>query len=635
MKRLFKIIILCSIMFTGIFPINIHAQFSGEQQKDNKQEINWESPYYVGTDVQPAKRTIGPQPHLYASIPDISSIDVAANYLYSQLKNCETYVTIRYHGDFNDFEEIVRTSFYRASGFENVAIKKDDYVKYNIHSYYAEGSMYDYDSFYITFTFDYLASKFENAQVNQKASLILKSLNLSKDSDYIKTKKIYDYITETVTYDNTFTKYSAYNALIEGNSVCQGYSLAMYKLLEQSNVNTRIISSKKMDHAWNIVSLGGKYYGIDATWDAGRYPDYDYFLKVGSAFNHTPDPEFLTNQFLNNFPMASTSYRIVDGIKITPSNVTVSVGKSFKASAVITPSTATNKKVTWSSGNTKIITVDANGNVKAVGAGTTYLYAKSAEGTQSKVLIKVIQMPKTITLNPSSATVSTGASFKIKPILTPSNAYNKVTYRSGNTRVATVDANGTVKALLPGQIYIYATTANGIESKMVLKVVQAPTKITLNPTSATISVGKSFKATAVVTPSNAANKSVTYSSGNTKIITVDAAGNVKAVGPGTTYLYAKTSNGIVIKSLIKVISYPTKITANPSKATISVGKGFQAKAIIAPTNATTSISYESSNPKVFTVDKNGYVKAVGSGSATLTIKTSNGLKATSIITVVK
>ena len=106
-----------------------------------------------------------------------------------------------------------------------------------------------------------------------------------------KLKMIYDYICSNVTYDYSHLsdptyqlQYTAYAALINGTSVCQGYAVLFYRMALQSGVDARLISGTGNGgpHAWNIVKIGSYYYNLDSTWDAGN-SYYYYFLKNDSS----------------------------------------------------------------------------------------------------------------------------------------------------------------------------------------------------------------------------------------------------------------------------------------------------------------------------------------------------------------
>ena len=78
---------------------------------------------------------------------------------------------------------------------------------------------------------------------------------------------LHDYLVTNAEYDTTYSRYNAYNALVEGSSVCQGYSLAFKCLMNQIGVGCDIVTSQELRHAWNLIELGGEYFYVDATWD--------------------------------------------------------------------------------------------------------------------------------------------------------------------------------------------------------------------------------------------------------------------------------------------------------------------------------------------------------------------------------
>jgi len=133
---------------------------------------------------------------------------------------------------------------------------------------------------------------------------------------YDKVNVIYRYICNNVEYDYTTeddSKYSAYSAIIEGKSVCQGYSLVLYRMLLKAGVNCRVITSNELDHMWNIVKIGDCYYNVDVTWDDERYAvdgRFIYFLKGSAKFeNHSPiDDEYESDEFKNDYPISSENY---------------------------------------------------------------------------------------------------------------------------------------------------------------------------------------------------------------------------------------------------------------------------------------------------------------------------------------
>ncbi len=163
------------------------------------------------------------------------------------------------------------------------------------------------------------------------------------------------------------------------------------------------------------------------------------------------------------------------------------------------------------------------------------------------VIIAPRRIPVTgITLNRTDMTLKPGETGPLTAALAPSDATNKaVTWKSSDTNVATVE-NGVVKAVNAGSATITVTTADGGKTASCAVTVVNPTVsvtgVSLNKTTAKMTVGDSETLTAAVAPSNATNKSVTWKSSNAEVATVEN-GVVKAVKAGTATITVTTVDG--------------------------------------------------------------------------------------------
>ena len=146
----------------------------------------------------------------------------------------------------------------------------------------------------------------EKALTNYIQNTILPQLSLGGKTTYQKVQAIYNWITANVKYDYShmndptyWPQYTAYAAAVQKKAVCQGYANLFYRLANDAGVDCRIITGKAYnddgtaDHAWNIVRMeDGKYYCLDATWDAGLKPEkYEYFLKGLTSFSRDHQAE--------------------------------------------------------------------------------------------------------------------------------------------------------------------------------------------------------------------------------------------------------------------------------------------------------------------------------------------------------
>jgi endo-1,4-beta-D-glucanase Y len=171
-------------------------------------------------------------------------------------------------------------------------------------------------------------------------------------------------------------------------------------------------------------------------------------------------------------------------------------------------------------------------------------------------------------------------------------------------------------------------------------VVNVPvTGVAVSPTSATINTGATQQLTATVSPSNATNKNVSWSSSNTAVATVNSSGVVTGVAAGNATITVTTQDGNkTATSAITVSSVNVRVTGvtiSPTSATIAAGSTQQLVATVAPSNATNkNVSWSSSNTAVATVNSSGLVTGAAAGSATITVTTQDGNKtASSSITV--
>lgn len=179
----------------------------------------------------------------------------------------------------------------------------------------------------------------------------------------------------------------------------------------------------------------------------------------------------------------------------------------------------------------------------------------------------------------------------------------------------------------------------------------AVTKITVIPKSHIINVGGKISLYAVVEPSNAADKTVKWSSSNTSIATVDNKGLVIGKSAGVVTIIATTSNGKKATSIVTVNAssvtpdnpiptssdvLPTEVSINPTLLTIIVGESITINATISPSNVTNkNLIWSSSDSSIAEVNSNGLVTAKKEGKVSVIVKTFNGKTASVAITVIK
>ena len=330
----------------------------------------------------------------------------------------------------------------------------------------------------------------------------------------------------------------------------------------------------------------------------------------------------------------------VSGISLNKTSTSIYVGSYETLVATVTPSDASNKNVTWSSSNTNVATVDSNGKVTGIKAGTATITVKTNDGNKTAsctVTVKNVAATE-ISLNTNNKTLEKGSTFNLTATISPKNTTNKtITWTSSNTSVATVSSSGVVTAVKKGSAVITAKTSNGMTATCNVTVKVSVTGVTLNKTSANVNVGDNLTLVATVSPSDANNIAVTWTSSNSNIASVDSNGKVTGIKAGTATITVKTNDGNKTASCTVTVKNvaATEISLNTNNKTLEKGSTFNLTATISPKNTTNkTITWTSSNTSVATVSSSGVVTAVKKGSAVITAKTSNGLTATCNITVV-
>lgn len=324
----------------------------------------------------------------------------------------------------------------------------------------------------------------------------------------------------------------------------------------------------------------------------------------------------------------------VTGIKLYKTNTTINVGASEKIIATVTPSNAGNKEITWSSSNTSIVTVSADGTVHGVKEGTATVTARTKSGGKTATITVKVIIPKVqvngISLNKTATTLNIGSTEKLIATITPSNASNKgITWSSSNASVVTVTSDGTIKGIKEGTATVTAMTNDGgkTASTTVTVAPVAVTSVSLNKTSTSIKVGATEKVTATVSPSNATNKNVTWSSSNTAIATVATDGTIRGISVGTAIITVRTTDGNKTASITVTVTpiAVTGISLNKTSTSINLGETEKITATVSPSNATNkNVLWTSSNTDIATVATDGTVRGISDGITVITARTVDG-----------
>lgn len=324
---------------------------------------------------------------------------------------------------------------------------------------------------------------------------------------------------------------------------------------------TADITDRKVSFDMKANAMGG-----EATTD---YLDKEVIFSFHSVKNGTWYERVFnvskTNGTLTITPVAAADYTAVAAAKVTlnATSKKITTGKSFTLKATVAPSNTTDK-VVWKSSNTKVATVSANGTVKAVKAGTAVITATAGKVKATCKVTVANPVYKVTSIKLAAAPsryITAGKRVQLRATITPSNATNKaVTWKSSNTRIATVSSTGIVtfnKNAGGKKVTITATAKDGSKkyARITLACMKGSVKSIRLSGKTTVTNGQSTKVTAAVTSQGgSANRSLAWSSSNTKLATVDKYGKVKTIKgkKGTVTITAKATDGSGKKATFKI-----------------------------------------------------------------------------------
>ncbi|MBB2184440.1 Ig domain-containing protein [Lachnospiraceae bacterium MD1] len=290
-------------------------------------------------------------------------------------------------------------------------------------------------------------------------------------------------------------------------------------------------------------------------------------------------------------------------------NATVDIGKEFYIVAL----TSNGKLPSWKSSNTKVASVNTYGKVIAKKSGTATITAK-IKNAEASCKIKVNKT--VITISQTSASLERGETLTLSA---STSNHSKVVWKSSRKSVATIDENGTLTGIKPGETTITAT-ADG--SSVTCKVkVKYPT-IKLDKTKIKLFRGQTVKVNATV------SSSVTpvWKSNKKSVALVDQDGNITAVKNGTATITA-TVDGIS-KTCEVIVEKPT-ITLSAPELHLKVGDTSTVTAYVSSGN---SVVWSSSNSNVATVNSSGTISALQKGRAYI-YATEDGTKVRCVVYV--
>ncbi len=375
---------------------------------------------------------------------------------------------------------------------------------------------------------------------------------------------------------------------------------------------------------------------------------YRLRMWVAEDYTHTQDSN--TFEATVNVYGKDVAVEGANGITLSKSSLTMQKGETKQISATITPASAKNKNLIWTSLNPSVAKVDSEGNITAVLTGTARIKVQTSDKSKfAECVVTVVDADaESVSLNTESVTLVRGSTNQLTATVLPVDASDKsVTWSSGSNGIATVSSTGLVTAVGIGVTTITVETVNGKTAECEVTVV-APSVDTITISGAnTVDIGTTTQLSIAnasgETTGEVSSLDLVWSSSDTTKATVSSNGLVTGIGAGSVTITASvkeypdiytTKTITVQKPEIREITMSSDTTINTGNTTI-----FMIALNPADVRNKADIVWTSSNTSVATIPQECAgqtyceIEGLTEGSTTITARTTNAIYDTATLTV--
>ncbi|MBE5943137.1 MAG: hypothetical protein E7264_11460 [Lachnospiraceae bacterium] len=343
----------------------------------------------------------------------------------------------------------------------------------------------------------------------------------------------------------------------------------------------------------------------------------------------------------------------VTDVILAKETLSIEVGNRAYVEPTVLPANADDTSVTWSSSDDSVVSIDAaTGVITANAAGTATITVTTNDGGYEATCEVTVTEPEEtettvkvtgITIHPLEEDVQVGDTFTLTAEITPDNATNQdVIWLSSDVDVADINQDGEVTTYAVGEVTFTAIAADsGKSAGYTIEVLPlAVTSVELTDTILYMEIGEKYGLGYNIFPADASNQDVTWSSSDESVVSVSAAGRIRALRVGTATITITTEDGGYEDSC-DVVVLPTmveEITLSSTSVALEVGGVQQLSAYVYPSDATDkTVAWSSSNPSVATVSSNGKVTAIAEGTANIIVEAcdDSGVQSICVVTVTK
>lgn len=377
-------------------------------------------------------------------------------------------------------------------------------------------------------------------------------------------------------------------------------------------------------------------------------------ITLGSrVFSNTPNVVVLVHEGSKAEEYAKNNtiaYKNINSyLNLDRKELTLKADALYRMNVIQSPYTLMdNTKLIWSSSDDSVASVNEDGVITALKAGTATITVQNANGQSDicEITVDGTVVPiESITLDANTLIIKKGTKTGIGANILPKNTTNDkgITWSSDNPEIATISSTGILFAKKPGTVTITGTASNGMSDQCVVTITSEISTVSMNVTAMNLEIGTSQSLRASIDPVDTTDdKTLTWKSSNEKVAAVDQNGKVDAIAKGTATITVRTMNGRTAECVVTVnaefVEIPIEsVTLNTGDVSLEEGSTKALSATVLPKNTTMdkTLTWSSDDESIASIDDKGKVIAHNEGMTTIRTTTVNGKEASCRIIVEK
>lgn len=321
-----------------------------------------------------------------------------------------------------------------------------------------------------------------------------------------------------------------------------------------------------------------------------------------------------------------------DSLIIKPGALKMSVGSEYKITCALS-SDEPGQSLRFESKDNRVASIGNDGTVYGLSSGETIITAKASGGAEASMRVIVDGVPmRELTLNTDELYIEKGQISSLRATYNSDASDARLQWVSANEKVARVDAAGRIEGVGGGETYVSVVAPSGLSASAKVFVNVDGTAVHISPNGLTLGVGAKVPLKVSYLPLDSTDRVKMWSSDNPSVLAVED-GVLHAKSRGDAYISVMTEDGLTTGMKVTVEAAPMNLQLDPARATLERGDtmdlqlGFLEQDGNARHDSTHLVVWESEDESVATVDQNGRVTALKSGSTEITA-TCDGMTAT-------